>query len=645
MAVIKQTSEYSDMKASRIPCSCGRRWIAPGGVPLFLALVISCFLGVVQSAEGINLVFLSPTNGATGVCYDTPLYITFDVPPTLATAGSIRIYSQTNATTPVDTIDLSLGNLQARLFDGDPQLFRTYVVLITSNTAAIYPHSGVLTSNQTYYVNIDNGVFKDSMDTSFAGINDATTWKFTTKTGGPANPTNLVAAADGSGDFCTVQGAVDSIPNGNTNRTVINIRDGDYNELVDISARNNVLFRGQSRQGTIIGYANNANIATNGTTHARMAFKVNGDDIAIDNLTITNRTPKGGSQAEALMLESNIKRFIANNVSIGSFQDTILANTSGTQGCFYNSLVQGDTDFIWGGANLFFTNCEIKCLSTGSRITQPRTDPGSNGMSFVRCNLTRSPGVVSCQLARALGYLTANVAYINCLIDDHITGWSSDVNGRGAPLPGLRWWEYGNSNITATGSVTYNGHQIGQTNDDPRLIAAREATIWLYGWVPRLSPNITRPLTNQTAYAGFPARLSVEATGIPDPTYYQWRYFGTNLPGMTNAILTIENASSDNDGPYSIVVSNTAGRVTSSNATLTVVPPPAPPTIDTIGFIGGHPSFTISGSSSANFTVLVSTNLVDWEVLFTTNSPAPPFVWIDPNPTGPLRYYLVELSP
>ena len=50
-------------------------------------------------------------------------------------------------------------------------------------------------------------------------------WRFTTKAAGPANPTNLVVAADGSGDFVTVQGAVDSVPPGNTNYTVINIQE------------------------------------------------------------------------------------------------------------------------------------------------------------------------------------------------------------------------------------------------------------------------------------------------------------------------------------------------------------------------------------------------------------------------------------
>ena len=125
---------------------------------------------------------------------------------------------------------------RARLFPGDTQPFNYYPVIVTGSTAAIYPHPGVLTSNQTYYVTLEAGIVADSSGRHFAGIADTNTWRFTTKPAGPANPTNLVVAADGSGDFVTVQGAVDSIPLNNTAYTLINIHDGNYVGLVNISA-------------------------------------------------------------------------------------------------------------------------------------------------------------------------------------------------------------------------------------------------------------------------------------------------------------------------------------------------------------------------------------------------------------------------
>ena len=121
-----------------------------------------------------------------------------------------------------------------------------------------------MTSNQTYYVTIDSGIVSDSTGAYFAGISDTNAWRFTTKMGGPVNPTNLVVDASGNGDFLTVQGAVDSVPPGNTTPTVINIKDGTYVEIVDISGKNNVTFRGQSRAGTVVSYSNNNNF--NGST-------------------------------------------------------------------------------------------------------------------------------------------------------------------------------------------------------------------------------------------------------------------------------------------------------------------------------------------------------------------------------------------
>jgi pectin methylesterase-like acyl-CoA thioesterase len=388
----------------------------------------------------------SPTNGATGLCVDTLLRITFDKSVLLQKSGAIHIYDTLAPAIPVDTIDLSANvdnaaatSVQLRMIGGET--FTNHPVIVSGTTATIFPHAGVLTTNKTYYVLMDAGVFTDTLGNVFPGISATNLWRFTTKATGPASSTNLLVAADGTGDFCTIQGAVDYIPSGNTTPRLINIRDGTYTEIVNVNNRHNLTFRGQSRSDTVIAYDNNA--AMNGSTHYRMAFKVNANDIALDTLTITNSTPRGGSQAEALMVETDKKRFVAWNVNLCSYQDTILLNTSGTQCYFQDCLIQGETDFIWGGGNAFFTNCEIKSLF-GGYVTQARTTATSNGMSFVNCRLTKN-GSITATLGRSLGNPDGNVAFINCLIDSHITGWT-DAN--------LRYWEFGNSNLAATAAVT-----------------------------------------------------------------------------------------------------------------------------------------------------------------------------------------------
>lgn len=513
---------------------------------------------------------LAPTNNASNLCVDTLLRLTFDRPVVLQKSGAIRIYNAAAPAVPVDTIDLSLNvdhaaggtatNIQARVIGGET--FTNHPVTIAGNTATIYPHAGVLTTNKTYYVLMDSGVFTDSLGNVFPGISATNVWRFTTKATGPANSTNLIVAADGSGDFCTVQGAVDFVPNGSTTPRLINIRDGFYYEIVNINNRHNLTLRGQSRSNTIIGYDNNAGMQ--GNSHFRMAFKVIANDIVLDTLTLTNTTPKGAGQAEALMVESDQKRFVAWNVNIGSYQDTILLNNSGTQCYFQDSLIQGDVDFIWGAGNAFFTNCEIKSLN-GGQITQARTSAGSNGFSFVNCRLTRLNGAVtSCGLGRSLGFTDGNVAYVNCRIDSHITGWQ-DTSARD--------WEYGNSNLLGTAAVTYNGIQLAANSVE--LTNARTAVLWLNGWTPALLPTIVSQPTNQSCKAGRSAVFTVSATGLPTPLY-QWRKNGANIPGATNATYTIASSVLADAGTYSVFVSTPAGSVLSSNATLTVTTPAFP---------------------------------------------------------------------
>jgi hypothetical protein len=540
----------------------------------------------------------TPQNGQNNVCYDTPFYITFSSPVVMNNTGKIRIYNVTNSTTPVETIDLSLtaaNGTQARTpFTGDNQGFNYYPVIITTNanTAAIYPHasSGIMTSNQTYYVVVDDGAFTDTNGAYFAGFT-AGAWQFNTKPGGPANPTNLVVAANYTGDFATVQGAVDSVPTGNTTYTLINIQNGTYQEIVD-ATKGSVTFRGQNRTATIVGYPNNANVAPGGTTHARMAFKINASNVSVENMTITNMTPQGGSQAEALMIESGASHFILNNAEVDSRQDTILANVNTSQGYFYNSLITGNFDYIWGGGNLFFTNCEIRTITgvSAPNLGAPRTDnsptagnwPGysgdlvSNGFSFVECRLTGlNSTVTNCTMADGNGTLNGLEAFIDCSVDTNVY-----TNANAFAMANNLLWASGNSNLNDTVAINPpTSPFLGFTqlnNGDPRLTAAQSSTIWLNGWVPGLAPNILSQPANQSVVAGQSASFTVSATGIPNPGY-QWLYNGTPISGATSATLSLPSATlgTNAGGSFSVVVNNGSGSITSQVATLTYAEPVA----------------------------------------------------------------------
>ena len=189
----------------------GPRGIGAGYATTVLLFV---FALLTVRARAVSATAYFPANNAVNVCADTPLKITFDTVPALGATGTVKIF---NATTNVvvDTMDLALnaGNgTQARTIGGTS--YNAYPVLVSGNTAAIFPRAGVLAYGATYYVTVDAGVF-----TGFAGVSGNAAWRFTVKAGAPSTSnTYVTVAADGTGDFCTVQGAVDWVPAANTTR-------------------------------------------------------------------------------------------------------------------------------------------------------------------------------------------------------------------------------------------------------------------------------------------------------------------------------------------------------------------------------------------------------------------------------------------
>ncbi len=514
---------------------------------------------------------LSPANGATGTCYDTPLYITFTQPPVLLTLSKIRIYNVTNPTTPVDTIDLTqcVTNFPVLAVDVQPytiggQVFTNFPVVINGNTAAIYPHHDLLTSNQTYYVTMDAGTFADSTGAYFTGISATNAWKFTTKPAGPVNPTNLVVATNGTGDFLTIQGAIDSVPANNTTPTIINIHSGTYFELINVNSKNNLDFRGQSRNGTIVGYPNNNNVY--GGAPQRASFVLNGNDCSLETLTLTNMTPSGGSQAEAVDVEGTRAIFL--NMELDSFQDTFLVHSAGKLVYFQDCLIQGQTDFNWGYGSVYYTNCEIRCVLSGGHVTQPRAPATTNGFGFINCRITKGYiGAATFDLGRTIGTPSSpsEVLFANCLIDTNCTGYNSDA--------GPDMSDYSCSNLETGALLTGLQFSTHLTATDPTVIAIQTPFTWL-GWQPMLAPNIVSGPSSQSAGGGQSVSFSAGGTGVPNPNY-QWLFNGSPISGATSATYNIAAAQATNAGNYSVVVNNGSGSVTSPVATLTYVLPVA----------------------------------------------------------------------
>ncbi len=448
-------------------------------VPRWLVAVV-CLL-VAREAVAITDAARFPAREATGVAVDTPLRITFDVAPRLGTSGRIRVFNAaTNAV--VDTIDLSATS-QTRVIGGTT--YNYFPVIIADNVAHVQLHTAVLAYNTSYYVQIESGVFLDAGGAPWSGVTD-TAWRFTTKAAAPAaTSTTLTVAEDGTGDFASIQGAFDFVPVNNTRPITIQVRNGTYREILLLRNRRFVTLRGEDRRRTIVAYANNANLNAG---NPRAMVGIDANDFTLEDITLRNLTPPGGSQAEAL--RTNSQRCTVRNVDFYSYQDTLFINGSVY---FENCFIEGDVDFIWGGGAAYFLRCEIRANRRGYNV-QSRSTRGERGYTFVECTLTAAAGVTGHVLARTdlTSFSECEVAYIDCAIGPHIApeGWL--ITGTGS-RENLRFLEYGSRDLAGAPLDVSRRVAGSRQLSAAEAVEVRDVAKALEGWGPILPVNGSAP--------------------------------------------------------------------------------------------------------------------------------------------------------
>ena len=179
-------------------------------------------------------------------------------------------------------------------------------------------------------------------------------------------PAQLIVAADGSGQFRTVQQAVDQVPENNTQRVVIRIKPGVYSEQIRVPRGKRFLtFRGDDPRKTILTFRLSALEAGN----TRLAFStfINADEFRAENVTFENSFGVG-SQAVALFVDA--ERAVFRNCRFLGWQDTLFVN--GGRHLFKDCYIEGHVDFIFGSASAVFENCTIHSKGAGYVISRER---------------------------------------------------------------------------------------------------------------------------------------------------------------------------------------------------------------------------------------------------------------------------------
>ena len=251
----------------------------------------------------------------------------------------------------------------------------------------------------------------------------------------------LVVSRDGTGDFRTLQEAVESARAFMDYTVTIYVKNGVYKEKVIVpSWVENIDIIGEDRDKKIITYDDHANINKMGTFRT-YTVKVEGSDITFKNLTIENNAAQLG-QAVALHTEGDRLKFI--NCRILGNQDTIYTGAKFTRLYFKDCYIDGTTDFIFGPSTALFENCMIHS-KRNSYVTAASTPKEAKyGYIFKHCKLTAEPGVDKVYLGRPWRPY-AYTLFIECELGKHIVpaGWHNW--GKQSNEETARYMEYKNT--------------------------------------------------------------------------------------------------------------------------------------------------------------------------------------------------------
>ena len=435
----------------------------------------------------------SPVAGDSAAYVDTRLTLTLDSPPTLGTTGSVRIFRKSDDVV-VDVIKLTQ-ETNAFGYTGQDQLRVINVsslVKVAGNVVTITPHTDKLAYGTEYYVAIGDGVLTGASlaGTAFTGIGRAGNWSFVTRAAPLTTLTSLTVDDDGPADFRTVQGALNYFMKNAAKDTAVtvNLKNGTYEEALFLRAKNNVSIIGESRTGAVIQYRNHetlnsgsgaSQVVGSGTpAGGRAVFLMETSDLlTLDTLTLSNTTMRSAAasaQAETIYFNNDTGRLVAKHANFTSEQDTLQLKG---YAWFYQSLVAGNVDFIWGNNRVsLFEESEIRSLgdstsaTSGGYVVQARTVAATDkGFVFLNSTLTHGVGPGSndvpsgasaaTYLARSPGGTASfdNVAFVSCKMDNHVipVGWAYNTAGQPVPNPATAtaasgWREYGTTDLLGT---------------------------------------------------------------------------------------------------------------------------------------------------------------------------------------------------
>ncbi|KAK2450073.1 putative pectinesterase/pectinesterase inhibitor [Trifolium repens] len=344
-----------------------------------------------------------------------------------------RIYlsaAVTNKNTCLEGLDSASGNLKQVLVDS---VINTYKHV--SNSLSMLSNHGTETSNQKGHKKkqVSRKWLSKSLDFDEYDSNEL-----------------LVVATDGTGNFSTITDAINFAPNNSMIRTVIYVKEGIYDENVEIpSYKTNIVMLGDGSDSTVI--TGNRSVVDGWTTFRSATLAVSGDGFLARDIAFENRAGPEKHQAVALRVNADLTAFY--KCAIYGYQDTLYVHSFRQ---FYRECdIYGTIDFIFGNAAVVLQECDIVSrMPLPGQFTvitaQSRDNPDEDtGISIQNCSIIATDELYS-NSSRFKSYLGrpwrvfSRTVFIESYIDDFIDqkGWTKWSNDEG--LDTLFYGEYEN---------------------------------------------------------------------------------------------------------------------------------------------------------------------------------------------------------
>lgn len=323
---------------------------------------------------------------------------------------------------------------QISIIGGFTDGFHFHPVMIKENRVIIQPHHNMITYKNRYYVTIDKSVLDNAGD-SWNGVSKEDKWIFSTAGNAMGVSRGVYQVRqDGKGDFTTIQGAFENLPDSCKDTIIINVSEGDYEELIYFRNKTHVRLVGAGAGKTVLHYRNSdcfnlspirnktADIAGSFPNRNAVMHIDNCYDIVIENMSIVNDEPDVNTHSPAIWI--NGEHIMLQSCELQGGRSMLMA-----RGKVYvkNCKLLGNYDMVSTLGALYLEDCLL--LNNNGPYCWVHNEEGKRGLVLKECTF-QSVGTGISDLGRTNGlnmpqYPGAEMVLLNCVLKNiQPGGWT-----------------------------------------------------------------------------------------------------------------------------------------------------------------------------------------------------------------------------